>query len=886
MGLAAGARVGPYEVVAPLGAGGMGEVYRANDGKLDRDVALKVLPAATAGDPEAIARFEREARAVAALSHPNILAIHDFGRDGETAYAAMELLDGETLRNKLEGGPLPLRRALEVARQVAAGLAAAHERGIVHRDLKPENLFVLRDGRVKILDFGLAKQAAPGGASEFGANTPTRSISTEPGVVMGTAGYMAPEQVRGLPADARSDLFAFGAVLYELLSGVQAFRRATAADTMSAILREEPPEFPAAGGAQFPALERIIRRCLEKDPVARFHSASDLAFALDSLTGATGAVVASGPPSSRARERGAWLFALLACALLAAWSAVRLRPRPAVRPITAALLPPSGAGGQPEWVARGFALSPDGRALAFAAGSGRSRAALWIRELDSPLSRRLEGTEGAELPFWSPEGGSVGFFANAKLKTIPAAGGPVTTLADAGQPSGGAWLPDGTIIFAPSRMTPLTRVASRGGETTPLFEINLAKHETTPLWPAPLPGGRQLLFYATGAGTEPGGEFDAIHIATADGPGRRLLLRERGKCLYSSGHLLFLRRKQLFAQPFDVDRMRTTGEARLIRDRVADFSVVANGTLVYQAWEEPARSVLAWYDTAGHRLAVVGEFDLTRYDSSLRLSPDGRALLLATRDPEAPDSQPLDLWRYDLASGVKTPVLHGAPLYGGAAWGPRSDRLYLSLLEKAGGTGLYEKGLPDEEPVPLYRSASRKLVDSVAPDGRSLIFTEWDPGGDGSLDLFALPLTGERRPVPWLKTRQEEQNGQASPDGKWLAYESYDAGELRLFVGAYPGPGDRRQLSRADAMRTRWRPDGGGVYYLSAWRDLMTVDVRSTDGKLAAGAPRTLFSLPDGTELQDFDPSPDRRRILVQSFTPRAPPPLTLVTDWNAGASK
>jgi hypothetical protein len=523
MTIAAGSRLGPYEILSPLGAGGMGEVYRARDTKLDRDVAIKVLPESVSRDPDVLSRFEREAKAVAALSHPNILGIFDFGTHDGTAYAVMELLEGETLRSKLDAGVLSQRRAIEYALQIIRGLAAAHEKGIVHRDLKPDNVFVTQDGRVKILDFGLAKTAAgkpgPGGDTR----SPTAFAYTEPGAVMGTVGYMSPEQVKGMQVDHRSDIFSFGAVLYEMLSGKRAYQRDTAAETMTAVLREEPPELSAIALAVSPALDRIVRHCLEKSPEQRFRSTDDIAFSLQSLSETSG-IAPSGAPglTGRRMSRGAlWGIAgLLAGAIAATLLTIGLRSAHVLpgRPVRFEVTGPPD-----QQVVGTVALAPDGSRLAFTAReAGGNSTQIWIRAIDDSKARMLRGTEGAHLPFWAPDGLSVGFFANGQLKRIAISGGPPQPLAPVtSDVRGASWSGDGRIIFAPTFVGPLLQVSASGGKVTPATVLDKGRDEGTHRWPWFLPDGRHFLYYAAGStGMEPGeicvgdlGSRDVKHIA-------------------------------------------------------------------------------------------------------------------------------------------------------------------------------------------------------------------------------------------------------------------------------------------------------------------------------------------------------------------------------------
>ncbi|PYQ64786.1 MAG: hypothetical protein DMF54_13385, partial [Acidobacteria bacterium] len=497
MTLAPGSRLGPYEIVAPLGAGGMGEVYRARDSRLGREVAVKVLPASFSNDPDRLRRFEQEARAAGILNHPNITAVHDVGTVDAAPYVVTELLEGETLRSRLAGGPLAPRRAIEYSIQIAHGLAAAHEKGIVHRDLKPENLFVTRDGRVKILDFGLAKLTQPekGGPQ---TNLPTETAGTEPGIVMGTLGYMSPEQVRGRPADARSDIFSFGAILYEMLSGKRAFHRETAADTMSAILREEPEDLSTTNRQVPPVLDRIIRHCLEKDPEARFHSAHDLAFQLQ--LPATDEISGAAEPAPALRLRVPALAIVAVVLLIGAALAVLLLRRPRVetvgRPVRFSVPIPPGTTYSPGPVSRGLSISPDGtRLVVEAISNGRRR--LFLRPLDSEKFTELEGTLGASAHFWSPDSRFIAFFADGKVKKVPAAGGPAEELCPAFIDWLGTWGRDGTILLSqiPPGEPGIFRVSDRGGAPVRVLGVD-PSDPVALLWPQFLPDGRHFLFQA------------------------------------------------------------------------------------------------------------------------------------------------------------------------------------------------------------------------------------------------------------------------------------------------------------------------------------------------------------------------------------------------------
>src|SRR5499433_2723952 len=503
--IAGATRLGPYEIIAPIGAGGMGEVYRARDTRLGRDVAIKVLPASFSDDAERLHRFQQEACAAGALNHPNILSIYDTGAHDGSPYVVSELLEGQTLRQRMSGTTLPQRKAIDYALQMAHGLAAAHEKGIVHRDLKPENLFVTSDGRLKILDFGLAKLTGAGNGDVSQTSIPTRRVDTDPGKVMGTVGYMAPEQVKGRPVDHRSDIFSFGAILYEMLSGRRAFHGGSAAETMSAILKEEPPDLSETNHNVAPALERVVHHCLEKNPEERCHSARDLAFALETLSGKTSlsdqtvTVPSWAPRLIKSRELIAWIVAGIAVLAVIALATRYFRGTPPdKRVLRLSIIPPEKT--TLSGVLQTMALSPDGRRMAFIASSG-GKDLVWVRTLDSLSSTALSGTEGVVVPsgiFWSPDSRFIGFFSGGQLKKIDASGGPAQTVCDVSEARGGTWNRNGVILFSPAVNQPVYRVSAAGGNPTPITTLDQSQYETSHRWPQFLPDGNHFLYLARG----------------------------------------------------------------------------------------------------------------------------------------------------------------------------------------------------------------------------------------------------------------------------------------------------------------------------------------------------------------------------------------------------
>ncbi len=675
MSLAPGVRLGVYEVSALIGAGGMGEVYRARDPRLGRDVAIKVLPPAFSADPERLRRFEQEAQAAAGLNHPNILAVHDIGTHDGAPYIVSELLEGETLRERLTSGPLLVRKAVEYAVQIAHGLAAAHEKGIVHRDLKPENIFVTADGRVRILDFGLAKLTQADGTPAGASALPTTPPDTLPGVVLGTVGYMAPEQVRGLQADHRSDIFAFGAVLYEMLSGSRAFLGETTMDAMTAILKEDPPDLPSAERRIPPALARLVDRCLEKSPAARFQSTRDLAFALEgSSSPSESATAIAAIPMRGSRSRVGWsIAALSSLAFLAAlpFAIAHLR-EPAVQPgaVRFAVAPPDDAtfpGATAYFQAQ--TVSPDGRRLVFRAQRPGSADLLWVRSLDALEAQPLPGTEGGDHPFWSPDSRFIGFFAEGRLKKIEASGGPSQALCDAPAGEGGTWNAEGTIVFAASGSSGLSRVSAAGGEPVPLTTLDASSKETSHRWPQFLPDGRRFLFLA-----QPG---NSVRLGSLDSPETRNLLSTDSKALYAApGYLLFMREQTLMAQSFDPSRAELKGDSFPVAEEVrvgvtngrAAFSVSESGVLTYRSGAESQVNQLTWLDRSGKVLQTIDQPNDYR---SFALSPDDSQIIVHRH--EGPGGG--GLWLIDWKRGTKSRFTSSPSHNTDAHWSPDGGRI-------------------------------------------------------------------------------------------------------------------------------------------------------------------------------------------------------------------
>ena len=881
--------IGQYRVISKIGEGGMGEVYRARDTKLGRDVAIKVLPAAFSADAERLRRFEQEAQAAGALNHPNILVIFHIGTHDGAPYIVSELLEGETLRERMgahaSSVPLPQRKAIDYALQIAHGLAAAHAKGIVHRDLKPENLFVTNDGRVKILDFGLAKLTGTGDGTQSQTEVPTRRVDTDPGMVMGTMGYMSPEQLKGQPADHRSDIFSFGAILYEMLSGKRAFRGDSMAETMSAILREDPPDLSETNKTVSPALERVVHHCLEKNPEERFHSARDLAFAIESLSGAA---TSSGQTMTmatlpalrpRTRERIAWIAStvvLLIAALALAFLYFRRTPTESLNAVRFFITEPEKSNFSSIQVP----ISPDGRHLAFVATTADGKQLLWVRSLDALSARALPGTEGAINPFWSPDSRSLGFFAGGKLKKIEAAGGPPLTLCDAPNGRGGTWNRDGVILFSPNTTAPLYRVSASGGvasAVTKLDEGARRRQERSHRWPSFLPDGNHFLYLGVG-----------IRVASLDAPEGKLLLQADSNAVYSQGYLLFMRERTLMAQPFDTKRLEMAGDAVPIAEQVqvgggggkGGFSVSEQGILAYRTGDVGSGSQITWFDRSGKQTGVLG--DLANY-ASIHFSPDRKRVAVSIAGSNG------DIWLYELARGLRTRLTFDPEAQHDVIWSPDGNRLVFNSSRK-GRLDLYQKaadGTGSEEL--LVESDVDKYPNSWSPDGRFLVYsTTFDVPKTGT-DLWVLPVSGDRKPFPFLQTEFNESRGQFSPDGRWIAYQSDESGRDEVYVTLFPGPGGKRQISTAGGTFPRWRSDGKEIFYLSPDNKLMVVEVKGQGSNLEVGAARALFDVRPGntTSGYQYDVTADGQRFLVNtSVEQKASSPITVVINWTAGLKK
>ena len=862
----------------------MGEVYRARDARLGRDVALKILPESFAQDPDRLRRFEQEARAVAALNHPNILAVFDIGRHDGSPFLVSELLEGESLRAMLDTGPLPQRKTIEYGVQIAHGLAAAHEKGIVHRDLKPENIFATKDGRIKILDFGLAKLAQAGAGSDEVTLT---SAHTAAGVVMGTASYMAPEQVRGETVDARTDIFAFGAVLYEMLAGARAFGRDTAAETMTAVLKDDPPELTSSGRAISPTLERIVRRCLEKSPDQRFQSARDLSFALSALSGTdTSAAVRAAKAAASPRIPILYLLigALLMVAVAVATWLVARRQSPAPRMQFAMAVPE-------EMSISHMALSRDGSMLVFVSPEESSAMPmLFVQRVGSPNVTPLPGTQGASYPFWSPDRAYVGFFANGKLQKIAVAGGTPQVLAPAAAGRGGSWGSKDVIIYAPDPQSPIRRVNADGTGQAVVTEGIRTANDNSHRWPVFLPDADHFLFWAGNFGNLKDDRVSGIYMSSLEGKQRKLVAPCRSSFSYDGQHLFYANDQlELVSLAFDPTSGTVSGSASVIASAVgfqpatywAAFDVAQNGTLVYNTDVGAAQSELTWMDRSGKEMGHIGEPAIM---ANPTLSPDASRVAVDVSDRKANN---VDIWIESTMGAANTRFTFDPAEDVVGVWS--RDGKTLAYRLGADGSGVYVKaasGLEREKKLFFITGASMDDIEpnSWSADDRQILCRRQTASGD---ILELVPAAGGD-PTRLLSSKGSEENGQFSPDGKWVAYASDESGTWEIYVTSFPGAVGKWQVSRGGGSEPRWRGDGKEIFYIAPSGMLMAVPING-ETTFATGQPTPLFQVRgrapiSSTDVFTYDVTKDGKRFLVNRYVkPEHVPPLTILLNAANG---
>ena len=874
MALSPGEKLGPYEILAPIGAGGMGEVYRAHDSRLNRDVAIKV------SQTQFSERFEREARAIAALNHPNICQVYDVGASPSgLGYLVMELIEGESPK-----GPLPLDTALSYARQIAAGLQEAHDRGIVHRDLKPGNIKIKPDGTVKVLDFGLAKVASNQPAAPLSENSPTLSmVATQAGVVLGTASYMAPEQAKGKPVDRRADIWAFGVVLYEMLTGKRLFDGEDLTEVLASVVKEQPDLTAVPQPAR-----RVIEACLQKDPVKRLQAIGDLRLLLEEAPATA--------PSGRGSESGlrfaAWSAAGVFALALGGLAFVHLREAsPVEHHLRYTVAAPENSQ------VHSFAVSPDGRYLVIAASVNGKRQ-LWLRPLDALQAQPMPFTEDAVYPFWSPDSRFIGFFAQGKLKKVAASGGPSQSLCDVPSPRGGAWSRDDVIVFSPNGTSNATlqRVPAAGGVPS-----DIRKTTGDFRHPVFLPDGRRFLYMARQSTPEKNG----IYVASLDGKENRRILADVSGMAYAppapgarAGNILFIRENTLMAIPFDAASAQVVGDVFPVADGVsistnasyAPVTVSDNGVLLYATGGAAGgTNQIAWYDRSGKLLGAVGAPGEV---GDPAISPDEKTVAFRRISPTGGD-----LWLRDLSRGTEQrfttdPSTNAAPF-----WSPKGDRIV--FVSNRGGVGnLYWKASSGSGADELLLAGNVKLPSQWSRDGRFVVYREDDP--KTRWDIWVLPVDGsaaERKPIPFLQTEFNEGFGQLSPDSHWMAYTSDKSGRNEVYVRPFPPGEGEWPISVAGGEQARWRDDGKELFFEAADGKMMAVPVlKAVSGpkpSFVAGAPVPLFEahMTSATNdvLFEYDVAADGKRFLIDTTNGQgaaSAPPLTVVLNWQGEAKK
>ncbi len=902
MSLASGTKLGPYEILSPLGKGGMGEVFRARDSRLDRDVAIKVLPATFSANIELKQRFEREAKSISSLSHPNICTLHDIGCEDGVDYLVMEFLNGETLAQRLRKGPLPTDDVLRIGTEIASAMDKAHRAGVIHRDIKPGNMMLTKSG-AKLLDFGLAKHAP--GQSEL-ASAPDAATMTEAltgkGTIVGTFQYMAPEQLEGKEADARTDIFAFGAVLYEMATGTRAFSGKSRASLIASIMSASPRPISEIQPMTPPALEQVVRTCLAKEPDDRVQTAHDVKLQLQWLAEG-GSQVGAPVVTTPRRKRRAWIAVLAAVgfAIIALYYAVLFHRQTSSPPAVIrayAPAPPNGsfvARGQGSGGAGPVCISPDGTQLAFVAKLKNGEEALYVRPLDSLVALPLPGTKGARYPFWSYDSREIGFFSDdGKLKKIGAAGGPAVTLCDAPSGRSGSWNRDGVILFAPGSMTSLHRISSAGGESQAV--TNRKQGDASHRWPFFLPDGNHFLYWVREKGGGSYSKKNEIRIGSLSGETDKRLVQVSSNAAYASGHILYSRDGTLLARSFDTSSKDLGSAAVPVAEGVhfdaaysqAAFSVSRNGVLVFQPGSSSANTQLVWYDRKGKEISTLGEPALFR--GSVRLSPDGQQVATGIVDAQ---SGYCNLWIIEVSRGIRSRFTFGMDWDEQAVWSPDGNRLVYTSYRAGSLSQMYEK--------PFSGVGTEKLV--FAPkSGES---TRWSRSGDWPLDwtrdgrwiifrlnadderllpdLWAFEVSANAAPIPIVETPFFEEEARFSPDGKWIVYSSEESGQAEIYAAPFPGPGRKWQVSTAGGYGPAWGVDGKEIYYVGRDANLMSVEVSADETGLQLGQSNVLFRLPPSTGPNRYDVTADGKKILVRrALDFESGNQLIIVTNWDA----
>jgi eukaryotic-like serine/threonine-protein kinase len=889
--------IGQYHITEKIGEGGMGVVYKAEDTKLDRTVALKFLPEHLNASAEDKARFTQEAKAASALNHPNVCTIHDIQEFEGQMFMVMEFVDGQTLREKM--GSLSYKQAIEIGIQLADGLAAAHEKGIIHRDIKPENIMVRKDGIAQIMDFGLAKLRG------------TVSRLTRQGSTIGTAGYMSPEQVQGQDADHRSDIFSFGVVLYEMLTGQPPFKGIHETALAYEIVNVDAAPMSAVKPSIDPMLDAIVLECLEKDPNERTQSVKQVSIDLKRfrresskahVSRITAAKPVPGPaaggPAQFSREQGRkkfpvpWIVAAaLGLGLVAVMYLYLNRPRQEVQTIRSYLTAPdftslaqqsggTSAGGH-------ISISPDGRKIAFVAIDTLGKSRLYVRPLNSLSALPFPGTEDAYYPFWSPASDFIAFFANGKLKKVDASGGPALTICDVRDARGGSWGKDDIIVFAPSPADPLYTVPAAGGAPTRLTTLDTVLHEVTHRFPWFLPDGKHFLYFARIGN---GSEHDAISIGSIDGSPPKKLLNARSNAVFADGYIIFVRELALMAQPFDPAKLELSGNAVPIAEQVrfnqnwnrGSFSVSQNGILIYEGGGGGALNQLAILDRTGKDVAIMKG---TQSVFEGAFSPDGGRIAYSSVDQQQRNE---DIWVYDIARGISTRLTFDPATETDPVWSPDGKKIVFSSDRKGNAT-LFMKnadGTGSEEQ--LFESKADMFPTSWSRDGKYLAYVDYTPKNT-KRDLWIYPIGGDKKPFPFLASEFIDDEPRFSHDGKWIVYNSGESGQSEDYVRPFPGPGGKWQVSTTGdgGSRSYWRGDDKEIYYIAGDGKMMAAEVNQSGGTFSVGNVAPLFDAFSNGVVYILDVSSDGRKFLVvYNALEKTSNRITLVTNWNTELAK
>jgi serine/threonine protein kinase len=866
-----GTKLAHYEITAHLGSGGMGDVYQATDTKLGRSVAIKFLPEAFSHDTERVARFQREARVLASLNHPNIAAIHGLEEIDTRHFLVMELVPGETLADRIKRGPLPVEEALKIGASICEALEAAHEKGIVHRDLKPPNIKWTPEGKVKVLDFGLAKVREPSGPAANLSESPTLLTRSTPGVIMGTAAYMSPEQAKGKEVDRTTDVWAFGCVVYEMLTGGPVFEGETTGEILGGIFKAEP-DWRRLPGEIPEGIRRLLRRCLQKEAKFRLHDMADARIEIAEVQSGI-ETNSQARLSAGRRERLVWISALALVSLIAVGiSVVGFRPKAIAPEMRLDIMMP------PTRDPTSLAISPDGHNIVFV-GTSENRSRLFLRSLDSVSARPMAGTDFPCCPFWSPDSRSVGFFADNKLKLIDIEGGSVQVLTNVISGLGGTWNRDGTILFAMPQ-SPIFRVSATGGQPAPATRLEKPQ-QISHAFPQFLRDGQHFLYHAESSDTR------GVYIGQLDGPEtRRLLDADSGAVVSSSGQLLVVRQGTLFAQNIDLARLELIGNPFPVAQQVpvtnfrAAVSASVAGPIIYRTGSSNAAQQLTWFDRSGKEIEKLsyGAFN------GWSIAPDGHRVAL-TRNVDGNG----DVWLLDLGRGVLSRFTSDPAFDDSPIWSPNGSRIVFSSARK-GARALYGKPAASAETEELLLANDQNLVPlDWSSDGRFLLYRSRDP--KTSFDIWALPLDKVSKQFPVVHTIAEEREAQFSPDAKWVAYQSNDSGRFEIYVQPFPGPGNRLQISNNGGGQVRWRRDGKELFYIALDGFIMTVPIRldSNGQGIEAGRPAPLFNsrvsggAVQSATTQQYAISSDGQRFLVNTDAEETnTTPITVILNWTA----